>query len=259
MAENGEYWQRIEVAKRRLVSSLIGLGLPVVSRVTEDPERGLAFDFLRPAEDAPVFTGHSEGIITLNIEEAADSTRERIREQMHEPYRTLLGHLRHETGHYYWSRLIEESPVWLAQFREVFGNEQQDYAAALENHYRQGPPADWANQFVSAYASVHPWEDWAETWAHYLHLTDTLDTALSFHLEIDSVELPFEGFDKEALAQQDAAAFLEILNSWARFTAVLNELSRSMGLPDFYPFVLSRSAVAKLHFVYRVLGHHSDR
>ena len=265
-AENGEFWRRIEFAKRRLVSSLIALGLPVASRVGEDPENGLAFDFLRPDESAPVQTGHASGIITLNVEEADDSVRERVRQQMHEPYRTLLGHLRHETGHYYWDRLITGSQ-WIDGFRNVFGDEQQDYSAALQAHYANGAPADWPQHFVSAYASAHPWEDWAETWAHYLHLVDTLDTAFSFQLDLEQVELPFDRFGCDSLAQPDepnADEFLELLNRWARFTAVLNELSRSMGLPDFYPFVLSRDAVGKLHFVHTLLeatraGHRSRR
>ena len=118
---------------------------------------------------------------------------------------------------------------------------------ALQRHYQQGPPADWRERYVSAYASSHPWEDWAETWAHYLHMVDTLDTAASFSLDIESVEMTFEGFKAEALVQPDDH-FLHFINSWSRFTAVLNELSRSMGLPDFYPFVLSRSSVGKVTF-----------
>jgi hypothetical protein len=254
--ENGEYWCRVELAKRRLISSLVALGLPVASRVSEDPKRGLAFDVLRPPLDGPpVLTGHCSGIITLNVEEADNSIRERTREQMHEPYRTLLGHLRHEIGHYYWDRLIGASE-WLNGFHELFGDEKRDYAAALQQHHQQGAPADWPQHYVSRYASAHPWEDWAETWAHYLHLIDTLDTAFSFRLDIDSVELRFEGFGSEALGQPEkpsAGEFLRLLNAWARFTAVLNELSRSMGLPDFYPFILSRDAVAKLHFVHTVI------
>jgi hypothetical protein len=262
ITENGTYWQRIESAKRRLVSSLIGLGLPTASRINEDPERGLVFDFLRPAGDgAPVQTGHASGVITLNVEEADDSIRERVREQMHEPYRTLLGHLRHETGHYYWDRLVKGKKR-LEDFRGLFGDERQDYAEALRRHYSEGAPPDWPQHYVSAYSSAHPWEDWAETWAHYLHLVDTLDTAFSFGVEIELVELPFEGFRKDALAHPDqpgAEQFLELLNAWARFTAVLNELSRSMGLPDFYPFVLSRDAVAKLHFVHTVVEEERAR
>ncbi len=163
--ENAALWGHIEVAKRRLVAGLLELDLPVVSRVDEDPQRGLAFDFLCPApEGPPVLTGHADGIITLNIEEADDVKREAIRKNMHEPYRTLLGHLRHEIGHYYWDRLIAGSER-LQEFRELFGDERQDYTAALKRNYEQGPPADWRDRYVSAYASAHPWEDWAESWA----------------------------------------------------------------------------------------------
>jgi hypothetical protein len=249
---NAENWRRIELAKRRVISSLVALGLPVKPREKEDAERGLAFDFLRsPTRGPRILTGHSNGVITLNIEEADDSTRESIREQMHEPYRTLLGHLRHEVGHYYWDRLIPGTP-WIEKFRERFGDERQDYAQAVARHYQNGPPQDWQQKYVSAYASSHPWEDWAETWAHYLHMSDTLDTALSFSLDIESVEMPFEGFKPEVLIPPDEQ-FLAFINSWIRFTAVLNELSRSMGLPDFYPFVLSRSSVGKLHFIHMVV------
>jgi hypothetical protein len=167
---NDVLWNRIEVAKRRVVSLLVALGLPVASRVSEDPQRGLAFDFLRSPSSGPhVMTGHSDGLITLNIEEAEDAKREQMRAAMQEPYRTLVGHLRHEVGHYYWDRLIAGT-AWLDDFRELFGDEQQDYSAALRANYEQGPPQDWAQRHVSAYASSHPWEDWAETWAHYLHM-----------------------------------------------------------------------------------------
>jgi len=251
IAANGENWRRIEVAKRRLVSSLLALGLPVKPQVEGEPG-GLAFDFLSSLPAGPrVVTGHAWGVITLNIEEADDSTREGIREQLHEPYRTLLGHLRHEVGHYYWDRLVAGTK-WLDGFRELFGDEQQDYDKALQLHYQQGPPPNWGEKYVSAYASSHPWEDWAETWAHYLHMSETLDTASSFNLDIESVEMPFEGFKPETLDPPDKD-FLHFINSWSRFTAVLNELSLSMGLRDFYPFVLSRSSAAKLHFIHRLV------
>jgi hypothetical protein len=255
--ENGLLWGRLEGAKRRLISSLLALQLPVQSRVDQDPERGLAFDFLRsPAEGSRVLTGHAGGIITINIEEADNPARERIREEMHEPYRTLLGHLRHEVGHYYWDRLIAGSP-WLDDFRKLFGDELRDYAAALQRNYQQGPPLDWEQQFVSAYASVHPWEDWAETWAHYLHMLDTLDTALSFGLDARSLEMEIEPFNRDALFRPNhpgAKQFLSFLNGWIELSAVLNELSRSMGQPDLYPFVLPRPAVAKLHFIHLLIA-----
>ncbi|MGH8034377.1 MAG: zinc-binding metallopeptidase family protein, partial [Lysobacterales bacterium] len=183
--DNGYLWGLLEQAKRRLVSSLILLKLPVASRMSEDPERGLMFDFLRSPVNGPhVVTGHDTGLITLNVDEADDAKREAVRKTMREPYRTLLGHFRHEVGHYYWGRLIAGTP-WLEGFHELFGDESVDYMASLQRSYYQGPPSDWPLHFVSAYASTHPWEDWAECWAHYLHMRDAIDTALSFGLSVD--------------------------------------------------------------------------
>lgn len=257
---HGIWWARIEDAKRQVVSTLITLGLPVRSRVSEDPERGLAFDLLRsPPEGPRVVTGHADGIVTLDIEEADDATRESRRAEMHEPYRTLLGHLRHEIGHYFWYRLIAGSG-WLDEFRALFGDERADYAAALRQHYESGPRADWPQAGVSAYASAHPWEDWAETWAHYLHMIDALDTALSFGVGAHAIEATFERFDEQALSAPrsagtgEADAFLVFVNAWVELATALNELSRSMGQPDFYPFVLSTAAVRKLHLVHRVVN-----
>jgi hypothetical protein len=258
--ENRVAWERIEHAKRRLVSQLLALGLPVVSRVPgaggEDSERGLAFDVLRATPEQPTITGHAGGIVTLNIEEADDATRERIRTQLREPYRTLLGHVRHEVGHYYWDRLVDGTP-WLEPFRALFGDERADYAEALRRHYEVGPPPDWAQRHVSAYAAAHPWEDWAETWAHYLHMVDTVETGMSFGLEADALEVNTEPFGTDVLEDHGtdpgAADFLAFVNAWVEITALLNEMSRSMGLHDFYPFVLSRGAVRKLYFVHQVI------
>jgi len=254
--DNRRYWGTIEGAKRRLVSQLMALGLPVKSRITEDPERGVMFDFLRALPGGPrVLTGHQDGLITLNVEEADDTKRESIRSDLHEPYRTLLGHFRHEIGHYYWDRLVRESK-WLEPFRGLFGDERADYAAALRANYESGPPADWATQYISSYASTHPWEDWAETWAHYLHLVDSLGTALGFGLEVDDLEAeaePFTAADLYAPDDPDANRFLSLLNGWIELTMVLNELARSMGQPDFYPFVMSRPVVAKVQFVHLVV------
>ena len=251
-ADNRRYWLAIENAKRRLVSQLLGLGLPVKSKVSEDPEHGVAFDLLRsPPEGPRVLTGHAGGLITLNVEEADDSRREKIRHELHEPYRTLLGHFRHEIGHYYWDRLIAGTP-WHEKFRALFGDERADYAAALKANYDHGPPADWAQRHISSYASTHPWEDWAETWAHYLHVVDSLDTALGFGLTAEDVEVEIERYtldDLYAPDDPDARRSLSLLNAWLELTTVLNELARSMGQHDFYPFVMSRPVVKKLHFI----------
>ena len=260
--ENGILWKRIEDAKRRVISALVALGLTPASRVTEDPHRGLAFDFLRsPQGGPPVLTGHEDGLITLNIEEADDVKREQVRASMREPYRTLVGHFRHEVGHYYWDRLVANSP-WLSHFRELFGDEEADYAEALKRNYQRGPESNWPERYVSAYASVHPWEDWAETWAHYMHMIDTLGTAMSFGLRPESIAMPFECFGPDALydsGHPDSERFLSFLNSWLKLTAVLNELCRSMGQPDFYPFALPSAAVTKLHFVHMVATSASSK
>lgn len=254
--DNGELWGRIEVAKRRMVSSLILLGLPVASRVNEDTERGLMFDFLRASGDEPrVMTGHNTGLITINLEEADDAKREAVRKAMREPYRTLLGHFRHEVGHYYWDRLVYGTP-WLEGFHQLFGDETQDYAASLKRSYENGPPADWPQHFVSAYASTHPWEDWAECWAHYLHMRDGIDTAQSLGLGLARLDLEFTPFTAGDLYLPDdpgAAQFLAILNQWTRLSTLLNEMSRSMGQIDFYPFALPRQVVAKLQFIHLVV------
>jgi hypothetical protein len=177
--ENLLRWQRLETAKHRLIYGLLRLGLPLVSKF-EDPGAGLAFDFLAdgagPEETPQVVTGHARGLITINVAEADDVERERARQDMAEPYRTLLGHFRHEVGHYYWERLVQDG-LWLDAFRTLFGDERQDYGACLQVHHAEGPPLDWRERFVSGYASAHPWEDFAETWAHYLHIVDTLETA----------------------------------------------------------------------------------
>lgn len=261
--EHAEWWGRIELAKRRMASSLLALRLPLVPK-SEDPARGLAFDILvsLPGEP-PVVTGHEDGVITLDAHEADDATREQRRALLREPYRTLLGHLRHESGHYYWQRLVENSP-WLESFRTVFGDERIDYQHALQEHYNRGAPADWSTRHVSAYASCHPWEDWAETWAHYLHMRDTLGTARGFGIRGNRVELAGEPYGPSVLEEGEGdehtnARFLSWLNHWMKLTVALNEISRSMGVMDIYPFVLSQPAVRKLHLVHRIIAHKAPR
>jgi hypothetical protein len=253
LERNHEPWRKVELARRRLVSQLIGLGLPVEPLSQDGGPGGLVFDTLvsLPGQ-AQVLTGHAQGVITLNLAEADDAYREQVRSQMREPYRTLLGHYRHEVGHHFWDRLVRNDPC-LQGFRALFGDEQQDYAAALNAHYQQGAPPGWSSAYISSYASAHPWEDWAETWAHYLHMRDTLDTAVSFGMAPDEVDVDALHYLPSVLQEEpspEAEVFLAMLNAWTRLTAVLNELSRSMGLPDFYPFVLSDTVVRKLHFVH---------
>lgn len=245
-----EAWHRLEAAKRRLFYTLFALGLPVESK-DESPAAGLAFEFLAdtPGAMPPVRTGHEHGIITINIAEADDPFREKIRVQMGEAYRTLLGHFRHEIGHYYFDRLIANTPL-LQPFRDRFGDERADYQQSLDRHYAHGAPADWSTRFVSAYASMHPSEDWAETWAHYLHMIDTLETARAYGLSLrpDFVAPPL-------VAQRlDPRSFQDLLAGWFPLTLAMNSLNRSLGLPDPYPFVFSGAAVEKLRFVHEVVA-----
>jgi hypothetical protein len=244
-------WQKLEVAKRRVIYSLLRFHLPTEE---ENTRPALRFKFVAdPPGGPPVMTGHEEGIITINIAEADDAERERRRVQFHEPFRTLLGHLRHEIAHYYWDRLIAESPH-LPRFRKLFGNEQVDYGEALQKYYAQGSPSDWQENYVSAYASSHPWEDWAETWAHYFHITDTLETTGSFGLSLRPRHLQAETMraDPKSIAP-GFSNFDLILQHWMPLTYVLNEVNRGMGLPDLYPFVLSECTLSKLRFVHELL------
>jgi hypothetical protein len=247
---NETAWRRIEAAKRRLLYTLFSLKLPVVSRA-EDPY-GLTFRFLKGSENEPVMTGHDDGVITLNIDEADFSFRENMREKMGEGYRTVLGHLRHEIGHYYWDRLIADDVALLEHFRERFGDERLSYEDAIARHYEQGPPANWGESFISAYASMHPWEDWAETWAHYLHMIDTLETARSHGL---TVRAPAADKIGERIVTDRLAFFdFEALTSgWNAVTLALNSLNRSMGMKDVYPFVLSPTVLGKLRFVHELV------
>ncbi|GAA4348604.1 putative zinc-binding metallopeptidase [Hymenobacter saemangeumensis] len=251
--ENLARWQKLEVAKHRLVFSLLCLRLPVISQFA-NPGFGLAFDF--KADEGPenkVLTGHDEGLITLNIAEADSVQREQTRQNMAEAYRTLLGHFRHEVGHYYWDRLINNTPN-LEECRRLFGDDREDYGKALERHYAEGPPADWPERYISAYATTHAWEDWAETWAHYLHIMDTLQTAHAFGLSVDTQagagqESLEADISRDPYAEED---FCNIMEQWLPLVFALNSLSRSMGQPDAYPFVIPPPAVEKLAFIHRV-------
>jgi hypothetical protein len=240
-------WYRLEVAKRRLVYTLLSLQLPFA---------GLAFEFLADAasDGTPVLTGHVGGVITINVAEADDAERERRRHALGEPYRTLLGHVRHESGHYFWMTLLEPDVEWLGRFRELFGDERDDYREALQKHYRDGARPDWQSQFVTAYASAHPWEDWAETWAHYLHMVDTVEIAAACGVSLrprraDEPVLPRVPAD---VVSRDGSFDL-LLASWHPLTYMLNNLNRGLGLGDAYPFVLSPPAIEKLRFVHEVI------
>jgi hypothetical protein len=249
--QNRILWKRLEVAKRRLLHTLWTLHLQPMPK-PEDTLTGLAFEFL---QDVPhgerVLTGHAEGVITINIAEADPAYREKMREQMAEPYRTLLGHFRHESGHYYFDRLIANTDRIVA-FRALFGDETVDYGASLQRHYDNGPPLNWNQQFVSLYASSHPWEDWAETWAHYLHMFDTLETAYSCGVQLRPKKHNEQNLIIDA-SPVDASSFDELIAEWFALTYVLNSLNRSIGMPDSYPFTLSTPVLEKLKFVHEVV------
>ena len=242
-ATNLEHWRQLEAAKRRLVYSLLRFALPVASQVRGWP-LGLAFDFIEDQRSDPradqeyVMTGHEGGVITINVAEADDVIRALIRKRMNEQYRTLLGHFRHESGHYYFDHLVGDDAARTA-FRDLFGDERGDYDSALEQYYQDGPPRDWSEHFVSAYAASHPHEDWAETWAHYLHITDCLETAGAHGLT------PAQNSELES----------DWIDAWRWFAVVLNELNRSMGLRDAYPFVINDEVAAKLRFIHQRLRH----
>ena len=244
---NRGLWLRIERRKRRLVYDLRRHRLPVFSRQA-DPDYGLGFAFL---EDDPgylefrdrhqssqILTGHADGLITINIAEADDVQRERMRVQMNEQQRTLLGHFRHESGHYYWDRLVRNGPL-LDRVREVFGDERQNYAQALQHYYENGPVDDWQQHWVSAYASAHPWEDWAECWAHLLQIVDTLETAVAIGLA------PPEAISDDMNVR---------IAHWTQLALHINLLNRSLDQPDPYPFVLTPDIVNKLKLVNEVIG-----
>jgi len=256
--ENRQRWSRMEVAKHRAIYTLLHVNLPVESRA-KNPVTGLQFDFLKPLPGQPVTTGHERGVITMNLEESDDAIREANRQRLHEPYRTLLGHFRHELGHYHWWRWYETGqadPKELDAVRAVFGHEHDNYQSAMDRYYRSGPPAGWEQTFISAYAAMHPWEDWAESWAHYFHILDGLQTIDSFSL--DGRPKRFEGhmFDEKAVQLPAAVGrhhpkeFLNMLHRWVFLTPAINELASSLGQRNLYPFVLSREAARKLHLIH---------
>jgi hypothetical protein len=247
-------WQRIEVAKHRLVYSLFRLRLPVAPKETKDGD-GIAFDFMAQLSGQPrIMTGHANGVITLNIEEADEAERARNKLDLGEKYRTLLGHFRHEIGHYYWDLLISGGPLQ-DDFRKLFGDEQKDYGEALKTYYQNGAPQNWTDNFISPYSSAHPWEDWAETWAHYMHLMDTLETAYSFGISIHPAKVE----ELDANISKDPyedKKFQRIIDRWLPLTFAVNSLNRSMGHSDFYPFVISSVVVEKLRFIHETVKNY---
>jgi hypothetical protein len=233
-----------EAAKRRLLHQLMALGLPVVDR-SVDAVGGVAFELLS-SRGRNVITGHDSGVISLDLSESDDAHREFVRQQLGEPYRTVLGHLRHEIGHYYWPSLVEQNGN-VAAFRELFGDERVPYEDALVRYYSQDD-TDWSATHVSRYATMHPWEDWAETFAHYLHIDAGLTTAGAIGLAVSE---PARSAGRAAWTARDHITIGEMVQSWLGLTLALNAMARSIGQSDLYPFVLSPQVVEKLDFVHQ--------
>ena len=241
---NAQKWYRLEAAKRRLFYDLDLLGLPY-GTASDGVTPPLAFDFkadVIPADyfwrsagnEEQVYTGHANGRITINIREADDVEREKLRVDMGEAHRTLIGHFRHEIGHYYWDMLVKDQRE--AEFASLFGDHNNpSYSDALNAYYQNGPAADWPSRCVSAYASMHPWEDFAETWARYLAMVSALDTArhAGFDSEIDPVSDPLD----------------TLITRYQRLGISLNEINRSMGLIDVVPEVFVPAVIEKLRYV----------
>ena len=260
-ARNMMLWGRMEMAKRRLIYTLLRLGLSLPSK-SENPKMGLAFDIVSTLSNPTVTTGHLNGVITVNLEEADDTYRQINRQQLGENSRTLLGHFRHESAHYLWQRCLSELPWNDPQrlaFRERFGDEWLDYSSSLIAHYQRGATTGWEQNFITGYAASHPWEDWAETWAHYLQIMDGLETCESMgiqvkHLALPLLMLPGEAGTLPAMLPQNGIAdgeFLAWLQRWMCLSTVLNEISHSIGEAPLYPFVISVRVAQKLR-----LAHH---
>lgn len=242
IAKNKKRWKVLEHAKRRMIYNLFANNLHFET-LMENPETGLVFDFLEDRRSNPevaaehIYTGHANGVITVNAAEADPEYRVAVREEMNERYRTNLGHFRHEIGHYYWMKLVENTH-WAEPFKDLFGDPAWDYDTALQKYYANGPRADWQDYHISAYASTHPLEDWAETWAHYLHMQDALETAVAFNV----INLEFRRDN-----------FRRVFSKWTELTVTMNALNRSIGKFDAYPFVIKHMGFKKLEFVRNVI------
>jgi hypothetical protein len=231
-------WAAAEAAKRRLLFQLGELGLPVTSRGDAAPD-GLAFDLVF-VPGATGVTGHADGLVTIDLTESDDAHRDDVRRSLGEPYRTVLGHLRHEIGHHYWPLLVPE-PGPREAFRALFGDERLDYRTAMERHYAQAGGPHRSPAHVSAYATAHPWEDWAETFAHYLHIHDAHQTATAHGLNTSTPSAP---------TAANTQGFAAVLADWVPIAEAVNAISHSLGTGDIYPFTLTPAMLAKLTFVH---------
>ena len=256
VAGNKAKWFRLEAAKRRLFYDLGELGLPYGTEA-DGIEPPLRFDFKadgipqfilwrRVGNAERVYTGHAAGRITINIREVDSVEREKLRVDLGEAHRTLIGHFRHEIGHFYWDVLVkgrrEEECI------AVFGDHNNPtYSEALERHYKEGAPANWPEHYISGYATMHPWEDFAETWAAYLDMVSVLDTA---------EHAGFGGATRMVYADIDP-----IIARYKELGIVLNEFNRGMGLLDVVPEVFVPAVVEKLRYIHRLvrLGRGENR
>ena len=250
-SENFENWRNLEIAKHRLIYQLQKIGLTLLSK--SDSEDGLCFDFVAKQNNPSLMTGHANGVITILLNEADSVHREQMRKQFLEPYRTLIGHLRHEVGHYFWDRLVNTNEQLLTEFRAIFGNEELNYSDSLQRYYKDGAPDDWQKSFISKYATSHPWEDWAETWAHYLHIMDMVETAYFFGLNVNpngSVKgmKADVSFDPYTIKEFDV-----IVQTCVPLSFAVNSINRAMGVPDVYPFVITPEVVEKMKFIHQLL------
>lgn len=270
IVEHIPLWKKMEMAKRRALYTLKSLSLPLRT-ISQDSENGLSFDFTtdRDVSDhfaskllnqESIFTGHDCGHITINLAEADDVARSHTKLAMGEQYRTLLGHFRHELGHYYFDILIAGFSDKHALCKKYFGDDDSSYKKAMDKHYKKGAPANWRDTFISEYATMHPYEDWAETWAHYMHIIDTLETAQNFSLtgstsanaleteEVGALNLPQDVYFFSSQTSMES-----ILETWVDFSMILNSLNRSMGMNDAYPFVLTQPVRTKLSFIHHAI------
>ncbi|OZV68471.1 zinc-binding metallopeptidase family protein [Winogradskyella aurantia] len=248
---NYEKWKELEIAKHRLIYQLQKIGLSLSSKIKDND--GFCFDFVTQQNDPSLMTGHANGVITILLREADAILREQMRKQFLEPYRTLIGHLRHEVGHYYWNRLILTDKEALSQFRSIFGDERQDYGEALKAYYKMGAPEYWQNTFISKYATSHPWEDWAETWAHYLHIMDMVETAYFFGVDVKPKNLDDETTTKVSFDPYTETDFSAIVDVSIPLSFAVNSINRAMGLQDVYPFVIRPAVVEKMTFIHQLL------
>ncbi|HSF54080.1 MAG TPA: putative zinc-binding metallopeptidase [Algoriphagus sp.] len=250
--KNFQKWQKLEIAKHRLIYQLDRLNLPYFSKL-KNRDQGVCFDFLSRSPSHNRMTGHANGVITILLEEADSVHLEKMKSELSEPYRTLIGHFRHEVGHYFWDLLIAKEPENLQIFRSIFGDERIDYGQALVTYYQSKSGVNWKDAYITQYASSHPWEDWAETWAHYLHIMDMAETAYSFGITIKPKlnEVSLQGeihFDPYVTTD-----FNQIFNAWFPISFAINSLNRSMGIADAYPFVINGAVIKKMKFIHRLL------